>query len=205
MNLIEMLQGQLDDNLIEQLTRHIGAEDPRQTEAAANGVISTLVAGLSKNASKPDGANALLSAITRDHDGSILDDIPGFLFGNRQPSSQKTLNGAGILQHILGGKQENTENMLGKVTGLDKGQIMKLMIALAPMVLGAIGKMKNQQQSGNDGGGFNIGDLLRGTVQSQTNQRQEMGLLQRFLDKDGDGSVMDDLAQMGMNVFLNRR
>ena len=203
MDVLELLQGQLDDNLIQQLTRHIGAESPQQTEAAASGIISTLIAGLSKNAERPEGANALVSAIERDHDGGLLDDVSGFLFGNKQVSNPKTLNGAGILEHILGGKQNNVQDMLGKVTGLNKSQIFKLMIALAPMVLAALGKAKNQQQQSS--GGFDISDLLRGTVRSQTNQRQEFGLLQRFLDKDGDGSVMDDLANMGMNVFLKRR
>jgi hypothetical protein len=203
MDVLELLRGQLDDNFIQQLTRHIGADNPEQTEAAASGIISTLVAGLSKNAEQPEGANALVSAIERDHDGSLLDDVSGFLFGNKQVSNPKTLNGAGILEHILGGKQNNVQDMLGKVTGLNKSQIFKLMIALAPMVLAALGKARNQQQQTS--GGFDIGDLLRGTVKSQTNQRQEFGLLQRFLDKDGDGSVMDDLADIGMNVFLKRR
>ena len=54
----------------------------------------------------------------------------------------------------------------------------------------------------NEGG---IGDLLSGSVKSQVNKNQEMGLLTRFLDADGDGSVMDDIANMGMKFFLNRK
>ena len=167
MNVIELLQGQLDENLIQQLSQHIGAESTEQTEAAASGIISTLVAGLNKNAATPDGA----------------------------------LNGAGILQHILGNKQSNTQDMLGKATGLDTAQIGKLMIALAPMVLAALGKARKQEAVSSE----NIGDLLSGSVKSQVNQQQEMGLLQRFLDADGDGSVMDDIANMGMKFFLNRK
>lgn len=201
MNVIELLQGQLDENLIQQLSRHIGAESTEQTEAAASGIISTLVAGLNKNAATPDGANALVSAIDRDHDGSILDDVAGFLLGDRQTSNASTLNGAGILEHILGNKQSNTKDMLGKATGLDAAQIGKLMIALAPMVLAALGKARKQEDVSSD----NIGDLLSGSVNSQANKQQEMGLLQRFLDADGDGSVMDDIANMGMKFFLNRK
>lgn len=201
MNVIELLQGQLDDNLIQQLSQHIGAPSNEQTEAAASGIISTLVAGLNKNAATPDGANALVSAIDRDHDGSILEDVAGFLLGNRQTSNASTLNGAGILEHILGNKQSNTKDMLGKATGLDAGQIGKLMIALAPMVLAALGKARKQEEVSSE----NIGDVLSGSVKSQVNKQQEMGLLQRFLDADGDGSVMDDIANMGMKFFLNRK
>jgi hypothetical protein len=32
-----------------------------------------------------------------------------------------------------------------------------------------------------------------------------MGLLQRLLDSDGDGSVIDDIANIGMKVFLSRK
>jgi hypothetical protein len=201
MNVIELLQGQLDDNLINQLSQSIGGASPEQTQAAASGIISTLVAGLNKNAASPDGATALVSALDRDHDGSILNDVAGFLLGNHQPENTKTLNGAGILGHILGNNQSNTTAMLGKATGLDSSQIMKLMISLAPMVLAALGKVKKEQ--GLDVSG--IGDLLSGSVKSQVNKNQEMGLLTRFLDADGDGSVMDDIANMGMKFFLNRK
>lgn len=201
MNVIELLQGQLDDNLINQLTQHIGAESPEQTEAAASGIISTLVAGLNKNAARPGGANALVSALDRDHDGSLLDDVAGFLLGNRQTRNPNTLNSAGILAHVLGGNQNNVANVLGRATGLDSSQIIKLMMALAPMVLAALGKARSQQGVGVEG----IGDILSGSVKSQVNQKQEMGLLGRLLDSDGDGSVMDDIANLGMKFFLNRK
>ena len=59
MNVIELLQGQLDDNLIQQLSQQIGGASPEQTQAAASGIISTLVAGLNKNAAQPGGGDAL--------------------------------------------------------------------------------------------------------------------------------------------------
>lgn len=201
MNVVELLQGQLDDNLINQLTKHIGASSPEQTQAAASGIISTLVAGLNKNAAQPGGANSLVSALDRDHDGSILDDVAGFLLGSRQTQNQSTLNGAGILGHILGGKQNNVSQTIGRATGLDQSQIVKLMISLAPMVLGALGKARNQQGLGVS----DIANVLSGSVKSEANQRQEMGLLNRLLDADGDGSVMDDIANMGMKFFMSRK
>lgn len=201
MNVVELLQGQLDDNLISQLTQQIGAESPEQTAAAASGIISTLVAGLNKNVERPGGADALVSALDRDHDGSLLDDVAGFLMGNRQAANPKTVNGMGILGHILGGNQFNVASVLGKATGLDSSQVGKLMIALAPMVLAALGKARAQEGLNAEG----LGGLLRGTVQSQVNQRQEMGLLGRLLDADGDGSVMDDIANLGMKFFLSKR
>ena len=201
MNLIEMLQSQLDDDVITNLRDEIGAESNEQTEAAANAVFSTLVAGLSRNVEQPEGANALVSALDRDHDGGILEDLLGNILGRRQNVNPRTTNGAGILDHILGNRQPRVNEALGKATGLNKGQILKLMISLAPMVLGMLGKARSQK-------GFGVGDisdLLRGTVRDQTAQKPQMGLLNRLLDSDGDGSVIDDIANLGRNVFLSRR
>ncbi|MDQ3015538.1 MAG: DUF937 domain-containing protein [Bacteroidota bacterium] len=205
MDLIELLRGKLDTNFIQQLSQDIDEKDPEQTEAAASGIISTLIAGLSNNVAQPGGDTALVSAIERDHDGSILDDLGGFIFGNKDVGNPKTLNGAGILDHIFGGKKSKVQDMVGNATGMDKSKIMKLMITLAPLVLAAIGKAKNRQQSQGSQGGFNVRDLLSGTVQAQNSQGNDIGILERFLDKDGDGSVMDDIANMGMKAFLNRR
>ncbi len=205
MDLIELLRGKLDNNFINQLSQQIDEQDPEQTEAAASGIISTLIAGLSKNVEQPGGDTELVSAIERDHDGSILDDLGGFIFGNKQVDNPKTLNGAGILDHILGGKKSKVQDMVGNATGMDKSKIMKLMITLAPLVLAAIGKAKRNQQSQGSQGGFNVRDLLSGTVRSQSSQGKPMGMLERFLDKDGDGQIMDDIASMGKDLFLNRR
>ncbi len=199
MNLFDLVQSQLSDDMIDQLSNQIGGTR-EQTQAATNGVISTLVTALSKNAQRPGGVEALVSAVDRDHDGSILEDAMGFLLGNRQPQNAKTLNGSGILEHVLGGKQESANDLLGNLTGLNKSQIGQLMITLAPMVMAAIGKARNKDGVSVSG----VGDLLSQTVQSSSNKRSELGLIGKFLDKDGDGSVMDDLMGMGMNTLLRR-
>ncbi len=200
MNLIEMLRDQLDDDVVTNLRDEIGAESNEQTEAAANAVFSTLVAGLNKNAAQPEGANALVSALDRDHDGGILEDLLGNILGRNKNANPRTTNGAGILEHIFGNRQPQVNEGLGKATGLNTGQIMKLMISLAPMVLGMLGKARNKKGFGV----ADISDLLRGTVQTQTAQGREMGLLNRLLDSDGDGSIMDDIANLGRNAFLSR-
>jgi hypothetical protein len=200
MDIIDLLQRQLDGNVISNLTAQIGAESNEQTEIAVSGILSSLVAGLSKNAQQPGGAAALVSAVDRDHDGSLLDDVAGFLLGGRQVQNPKTMNGAGILGHILGNNQSLVTDMLNKSSGLNNGQISKLMMMLAPLVLAALGRARNQ--NGLDIGG--IGDLLKNTVNSPTHKRQEMNVLQRVLDSDGDGSVLDDIANLGMKIFTRR-
>ena len=201
MDLIESIQDKLNGNLLGKLKQEIGAESEEQTEAGANAVITALVAGLSRNAQQPEGAQSLNNALERDHDGGLLDDLTANLFGNRTSSNPKTFDGAGILQHIFGQKQPVVGDAVSKATGLDKSQIMKLMISLAPVVLGMLGKAKRNKGLGS----FELSDLLSGTMQKQASQRKEAGLFTRLLDADGDGSIMDDIANLGRNAFLSRR
>ncbi|MEM9821110.1 MAG: DUF937 domain-containing protein [Bacteroidota bacterium] len=198
-NLMDLLQGQLTEGLVDQLSQQLGGVDKQQTASAASGILSTLMSAMAKNAATPEGASALANALDNDHDGSILDNIGGILGGQMQPQNNRATNGAGILKHVLGGKQGNAVDMISKMSGLDSGNTGNLMSMLAPMVMGMLGQQKKSQ--GLDSGG--VADFLSQSVQSATNQRQEMGLIGKFLDQDGDGSVMDDIAGMGMNILGN--
>lgn len=197
MDLMNLLQGHMSDNILDFLGNQIGAQDKDQTETATAGIVSTLIGALAKNASTPEGAESLNNALERDHDGSILDNITGFLSGNNQPQNEKALDGSGILWHLLGDKQNTAAEMISKNSGLDSGKVMSLMSMLAPIVMGVLGKTK--QQSGLDIGG--LMGLLSNTRQNQESQNPMMSLVARFLDSDGDGSMMDDVANMGMNML----
>lgn len=200
MNILELLQGQLGDNVLQQLGKQIGVEDTRQVQAASNGILQTLLAALSRNTSTPGGLNALVSALDRDHDGSVVDDLLGFVTGSRQVPNASASNGNGILSHILGGVQPNVIDMVARMSGLDKSKVGALAVKLAPILLGLLGKQRQQ-------GGLNvsgIGDLLKKSVQTANTQQPSFGLLNKFLDRNGDGSVIDDIARMGMEAFLKK-
>ena len=201
MDLIDLLQSQLSGNVLDQLSNQIGGKK-EETEVATSGIISMLTAALAKNAASPEGASALASALDSDHDGSILDNIGDLLGGNL--NNNRAANGAGILKHVLGGNQGNAIDAISKMSGLSGDKTGNLMTMLAPIVLGMLGKQKRQNNMDQSG----LSDMLSSAVKSATNQRQEMGLLGKLLDRDGDGSVMDDIAGLGMktlgNLFRNR-
>jgi hypothetical protein len=198
---MDLLQGQLSEGLVDQLTNQIGTGNQEQTATAASGIINTLMGALAKNASTPDGANALSNALDRDHDGSILDDVMGFLGGNVTPQNTSTTNGQGILNHILGDRQNGAFDMISKMTGLDSSKIGQMAITLAPVLMGLLGKQKRQANLDSNG----ILDLLNNTVNQQRTQSNPlMDMATRFLDADGDGSVMDDLmGGIGKNLLSN--
>ncbi|NRB49774.1 MAG: DUF937 domain-containing protein [Saprospiraceae bacterium] len=201
MDIMNLLQGQLSEGVLDQLTQQIGASDKKQTAAATAGIMNTLVGALAKNASNPEGAQSLSNALDRDHDGSVLDNVMDMFTGGGQAPQQnnRALNGAGILNHILGDRQGGAIDMISQLSGLDSGKTGNLMTMLAPMLMGALGKQKRQQ--GLDVGG--LANLLTGTVtqQNQSAQNPTMSLVTRFLDSDGDGSIADDVASIGMKLL----
>lgn len=197
-NLMDLLQGQLSEGLLENLASQIGGADKEQTQKAATGIFSTLMGALAKNASSPEGASSLNNALERDHDGGLLDNVMD-MFGGRAPKPElsRAANGAGILKHVLGGKQSGAIDMISQLSGLDGDKTGNLMSILAPIVMGSLGKAKKEQGLDVDG----LSGFLKGSVKDTSNQQAEMGLIGKFLDQDGDGSVMDDIAGMGMNML----
>lgn len=197
MNLLDILQGQMSDQVIGNLSKEIRA-DPETTKSAVDGALATMVAALAKNAANPKRAEGLANALERDHDGGILGDLAGLVMqGGRSQEQSRATNGLGILEHMLGGNVNNVVAMMSKGSGLDFLKSGKLLTMLAPVVMGVLGKTKKQQ-------GLNVGGLLSilsGTVEQAQTQRKDMGVIAKILDADGDGSITDDIAGMGMKVL----
>jgi hypothetical protein len=117
----------------------------------------------------------------------VLDDLPALL-DNPQAGP-----GAGILRHVLGDRQDMAQQALAKTSGLDARSSNQLMTMLAPIVMGALGRAQRQQ--GLDAGG--LGSLLQSERQGlQQTAAGPMGLVTQLLDKDGDGSIVDDISGM---------
>ncbi len=202
MDLMQLLQGQLSEGLVKQLSQQIGAQ-PEQTSAAANGILSSLLGGLSNNVATEGGANALAGALDKDHDGSILNDLMGMLTGGgQQAAPTPATNGAGIISHILGDKAGNIANLIGGMSGLNSGQAGSLMQILAPMVMSTLGQAK--QQNGLDAGGIAslITNAIGGGGQAQAqNTNPMLNIVSQFLDKNHDGNISDDLMSQGMSLL----
>ncbi len=182
--LTQMLLQQLAGGGLSQIGQQIGAND-KSTQSALSAAVPLLVSALAKNASQPQGAQALHKALSEDHDGSILDDVSGYL------DNPQAANGAGILKHVLGGQQPAVTNTLAKGTGLDAGQIGQLLQIAAPLVMGALGQQQQKQGLNPQGLTSFLGN------QQQTAHKANpdvMSTLNRILDADQDGSGLDEAA-----------
>jgi hypothetical protein len=191
MSLLQLLQQQLGGQAVNQISQKIGA-DPGTTSNAIDAALPLLLSAVARNAGRGDRAESLDRALTEDHDGSILNDVPGFL--NQAHSGP----GAGILRHVLGGKQQTVQTGLSQATGLDAGKTGQLLTMLAPLVMGALGRAKRESQLDSNG----LSTLLTGENERlKESAPGVMGALGRFLDQDNDGSVMDDVGGLLGKTF----
>jgi len=147
----------------------IGAQ-PEQAQTAAQVSLPTLVEALRRNASTPQGAAALARALEQ-HANDPVDDLPGFL------RRADTDDGNKILNHVFGNQKSAVQNNLAQQTGLDSGQVASLLARLAPLVLGALGQQKRQQNLDSSGVAGLLTSLSGGLQASQPGLSGMMGQL----------------------------
>jgi hypothetical protein len=191
MDLMSMITSQLSGNTLSTLSRQIGA-DESTTQNAIGAVVPMILAGLANNAAKPQAAQQLDAALTKDHDGGLLDNLGGFL------NNPAAANGAGILGHIFGTKKPQVEAGVAGGTGLSMAQTAQLLSILAPIVMAALGRAK--RTNGLDSGG--LADMLGQQKQASTAQNSgPFGNLAAMLDSDGDGNPLNDIGRMAGGFF----
>ena len=205
-SLADELMAQLQGAPLQQLAQQLGT-GTEQTQEAVGTALPLLFGAMGQNAAQPQGAQALLGALQRDHGASggfDLGGLLGSLLGGGTAAGQggSATDGAAILGHIFGGSQQRAEDGLGQATGLggNAGQLLKL---LAPIVMAFLAQRVSS-------GGMNAGSLGQTLGQERERLQQQGGLggglLGSLLDQDGDGQLgMGDLLKAGGSLFGGRR
>ena len=184
----------------DEIGKRIGA-DGGKTRSAIQAAVPALLAALSANASQGTG---LRQAIAKDHDGSILDDLGGYLGGTAK-LSPRTTNGAGILEHTLGERQPTVQKALSAKSGLDMGSIGSLLALLAPVVLGMLGKRGGAAGGGSGSGGIgldDIGDLLNREKDDARSNNPDLGDIFDSFTRGGSGASGGSSSGGGLGDIL---
>ena len=187
--LLGLLQGQDIGNLASQVGGNEGE--------AKNGVMAALpamLAALGKNAGTEKGAEELNNALEKKHDGSILDNLSGYL------SNPDLKDGAGILNHLFGNQTSNVANAVSQSSGLDTNGSMKMLQMLAPILMGMLGQQKKQNNLDAKGLG-NLTSMLASNFGSEAGASGIMEAVTNLLDANKDGNVMDDIMGMVGKLF----
>ena len=183
LNVGDLLNQTIGSGEIEQMSRVIDA-DPQQTSSAVSAALPLILGGLSRNAASGDGVSSLLGALDRDHDGSVLDDVMGHL------GQGGNVQGDGILSHVFGNGRSVVEQGVSRASGLDMSKVAQLLPLLAPIVMGVLGRARQNNQI--DEG--SLPGVLNESQQSLGGSAGLMGTLSEMLDQNNDGSVVDDLG-----------
>ena len=208
-SLQDLLGQQQGTEAVDQISQNVGAE-PSMVNSAIQMALPMLINGLANNASTPEGAESLNNALEQDHDGSVLDNLGSLgsmIFGGRQDEAppSRQADAGGILGHILGAGQGQIAQDVSNKTGLGMGQVAQILMFLAPIVMGYLGRQKQQQGVGADGLGGLLGGLLGGgPAQPQSSGNAIMDMASNMLDSDGDGSALDDIASMAYKYMTNK-
>ncbi len=188
--LLELINSPMGKQLISGVAGQTGQSENKTADVLAM-AMPLLMGAMKKNASTPGGAQGLMSALSSKHDGSILDNLGG-LFGGGVDQSVMD-DGAGILGHVFGSKQPQVENALSSKSGIDAGSVAQILKIAAPILLGFLGKQTKQQNVSSPDA---LSGLLGGLMGGNETANKQQSLIESFLDSDGDGSVIDDLAGM---------
>ena len=208
MSPLEVLARQLDGQTMDRLSQQIGAT-PQQTQAATAGIAQTLLGAMARKVQRdPQQAMKIERALERDNHAALLDNLGALLGGGgAAPQYSRSMNGMGILQHILGNRTGRVADQVSKSSGLNPARVGQLMTILAPIIMGALGKSRQAQPQQSNGIGSILGAVLSGggmfggTQATPQHAPRQRTFLDAVLDRNGDGNSNDELLQMGTQLL----
>jgi hypothetical protein len=176
-NLFDLISQKLnDEDTSSELAKSVGTTPDKVQKVTQLG-LPTLLQGLTRNASTQEGAESLNRALDQHKDAD-------------RSGGQK------ILSHIFPENEERVEKNLATQTGLKKNQVSGILSQIAPLLLAALGNEKTKSNVDSSG----IAGFLSNIASSSSNSGM-MGKAADLLDKDRDGSFLDDAGSFFGKFF----
>jgi hypothetical protein len=186
MNLLESVLNAKGGGAISQLASQFGLQE-NQAASAVQSLIPALAGGLQRNINQ-GGLEGLLTALTNGNHQRYLED-PSAL-----ASSTALDDGNGILGHIFGAKDvsRRVAAQASSRTGISESVLKQMLPAVASLAMGAMSRQAAAASaSGNSG-------LAAGSPDPGSSL---LGMLTPLLDRERDGSIMDDLLGSALKLF----
>jgi hypothetical protein len=142
-NLIAILERLLgSDDVLSRIASLVGLS-PEQTRTGIGGAVPAILAGLVGVAQRPEGRDQL-AATLRDQDPGPLDNLSGMLSGDRGTSLVNS--GSNTLHSLFGQSKVNgLVGALSRYAGLNESSTASLLGAVAPAVMGVLGREQRAQ------------------------------------------------------------
>lgn len=179
MDLMNMLKGHFDEKQIKALADKLG-ESTDTVKKAVDSMLPSIMDGISNK----------LSFLDKDGDGDIMDDIKS-MFGMGSDAAKKA-------ETILEEKAEHVADAASKESGLAADKAKSLLDEVTAQATGFLGGLTSS--NGFDVKGF-IGQIQDQGSGMMNSVNKKFESVFNSLDKDGDGSVIDDIQDMGKNLL----
>ena len=218
MNITDLISGGIGSKAIAAIANVLKIDESKAKWVVA-AAVPLMIAALRYNSSRSKEKEEGINKALEQHNGGIFDQI-GNMF-NQGPSNKDSK----IVHHMFGKNTELVQDNLAQKTGLSADKIGGALAILAPIVMGYLGKQKQQESSGggigdllgsvlgggqsNGSGGGMIGTIIGSVLggsgsSSPTSKQSDMGdignLAGDFFNKQKDpsqkGSILDTLANM---------
>lgn len=188
MGLLDGLMNSFSDEVVGNISEKLGVNE-ELTKSALGSLLPILLNSVSKKGNNDSGGlGGFVGLLDMDKDGSILDDVAGFVMGGKET------NAGDILGSLLGGNQQQIQGYVSDDSGLNADQTSKLMELAAPVVMSYLGR-QNKQSSGG------LGDMLGGFLGDMNNKAPEStSIIDQLLDDDKD-TVDNDIATLGKSLL----
>lgn len=166
-SLVDQIMSMVGPEVTKQLSSNLKV-DQNTAQAILPQVAPLILGGLKRQMETRGGADRANHILNKYGDENVLDNIAG-LFSTKAQEAQPDPRLGGL----LGDSGVQASNMLSQQFNIDKNTAMKLIPMLAPIILGALSRMRNQQGVGAQG-------------------------IASLIDQNGDGQILDDVARFLM-------
>ena len=140
-SLLDLVKEHLGPQELSQISQQLGT-DQSTTQQAVNAALPALVGGVANTAQQPQGTSTIQQLIGSHSD--VLGSL-GSLLGAGAPA-----DGGSILGRILGHNQQEVQQGVQQASGLGSDQTRKLLMILAPIVMGALARRAMSHGNAND-------------------------------------------------------
>ena len=205
MNLEDLLQQMGGGGAVNQLSRQFGL-DQSQTTSAIGALLPAIAGAMQRNASG-GGLDGLMGMLAGGNHGQVLDD-PSLM-----ESPDTVAGGNDLLGQLFGHKDVSRElaNRASAQSGVGADILKQMLPLVASMVMGGLSRQSagGTMAASASGGGLEgmLGGLLGGGQQGGQASGGGGGLLDMLapmIDRDRDGSMVDDILGMAAKYMTNR-
>ena len=185
MNLLELILNEKGGGAVSQLASQFGLNEDQAASAVQN-LMPALAGGLQRNISQ-GGLDDLLGALTKGQHERYIDD-PSTL-----GSEAAREDGNGILGHLLGSKDVSRQvaAQASTRTGISESVLKQMLPAVASLAMGALSRQTASPSTAVSG----LADATPGRGAGI------LGMLTPLLDRDRDGSAVDDVLGTVSRLF----